>query len=113
MQAIQFNPVNEANIFNTIKSTLNDLIGWKVFIVSIFSTSVFPINTGLGIWITRIYGGLELDSCSTTATVAILNLEKTAGIVRRVILQGGEMSEEEPVEEDILCDKLAGSVAVF
>jgi hypothetical protein len=55
MWTIQFDPADEMDILDTIKSTLNDLISRNVFVVGIFPTSVFPINIGLGVWVTCMH----------------------------------------------------------
>ena|SRR5882762_4894595 len=103
MFTLKFNPINETDILNAVKSTFDDLVSRDVFIVGEPPAGPLPVYTGLRSWVTGTHiGGLELDSCSTMARVAELNFKNTDGIVQVGIMRGGEESEEEESEEPIV-----------
>src|ERR1700683_13359 len=64
---IKLDPVNEANIFNTIESALHQLVRWDIFVIRILPTGSLPINACLrgGVTCTHIWGfrvGLVFDN---------------------------------------------------
>jgi len=82
IRAVEFNPINKADILNTIKGTLDNFISRDVLVIGVLPASTLPVNACLGSGITRAHiGRFRIQFLFDDGTVAELNLEKTAGML--------------------------------
>ena len=61
MFVLEFNPINEMDILNAVKSMFDNLVNGDVLIVGEPPAGPLPVYTGLRSWVTSMHmGGLKL-----------------------------------------------------
>jgi len=82
VRAVEFDPINKADVLDTVKGTLDDFISRDVLVIGVLPASTLPVNACLGSGITRAHiGRFRIQFLFDDGTVAELNLEKTAGML--------------------------------